>query len=127
MDIGDNSMGAFACQSDGFQNPRARSVFPFLPGDFYGTILGTARLFSSRVLRKKRGKRGDGPVPEFLLLIGIIILLCVVCNRVSQRLGIPMLLIFILLGMFFGTDGIVKIPFDDFPLAERICSAARRC
>ena len=66
-------------------------------------------------------------MPEFLLLIGIIILLCVVCNRVSQRLGIPMLLIFILLGMFFGTDGIVKIPFDDFPLAERICSAARRC
>ena len=63
-------------------------------------------------------------MPEFLLLIGIIILLCVVCNRVSQRLGIPMLLIFILLGMFFGTDGIVKIPFDDFLLAERICSAA---
>ena len=63
-------------------------------------------------------------MPEFLLLIGIIILLCVVCNRVSQRLGIPMLLIFILLGMFFGTDGVVKIPFDDFPLAERICSAA---
>ena len=63
-------------------------------------------------------------MPEFLLLIGIIILLCVVCNRVSQRLGIPMLLIFILLGMFFGTDGIVKIPFDDFLLAERIWSAA---
>lgn len=63
-------------------------------------------------------------MPVVLLLVGIIILLCVVCNRVSQRLGIPMLLIFILLGMFFGTDGVVKIPFDDFPLAERICSAA---
>lgn len=28
----------------------------------------------------------------------------------------PALLAFILLGMLFGTDGIVKIPFDDFSI-----------
>ena len=65
MDIGNNSMGAFACQSDGFQNLRDRSVFPFLPGDFYGIIFGTARIFFGRVLRKKRGKRGDGLCRSF--------------------------------------------------------------
>lgn len=33
-------------------------------------------------------------------------------------------LFFILLGMFFGTDGVVKIPFDNFKLAQNVCSVA---
>ncbi len=32
--------------------------------------------------------------------------------------------LFILLGMFFGTDGVVKIPFDNFELAQNVCSVA---
>lgn len=35
-----------------------------------------------------------------------------------------MLLAFILLGMFFGSDGVVKIPFDNYIFAEQICSVA---
>lgn len=35
-----------------------------------------------------------------------------------------MLLAFILLGMFFGSDGIVKIPFENYEFAEQICSVA---
>ena len=35
-----------------------------------------------------------------------------------------MLLGFILLGMLFGSDGILKIPFENYKLAEDICSAA---
>ena len=35
-----------------------------------------------------------------------------------------MLLGFILLGMLFGSDGILKIPFENYRLAEDICSAA---
>lgn len=31
-----------------------------------------------------------------------------------------MLLAYILLGMMFGTDGILKIPFDNFTIAEQI-------
>lgn len=49
---------------------------------------------------------------------------CVVLNTISHKLGIPMLLMFILLGMFFGSDGIIKIPFDNYVVAEQICSAA---
>lgn len=59
-----------------------------------------------------------------LLLIGIVMIVCVLANRVSNRIGMPVLLMFILLGMFFGSDGIVKIPFDNYIFAEQICSVA---
>ena len=35
-----------------------------------------------------------------------------------------MLLMFILLGMIFGTDGIFKINYNDFPITEDICTVA---
>lgn len=47
----------------------------------------------------------------YLLVSAIIIFACVIFNKVSRKLGIPTLLAFILLGMFFGTDGIVKVKF----------------
>ena len=60
----------------------------------------------------------------FLLLSAIVILACVLCNRLSSKLGVPTLLAFILLGMFFGCDGVVKIPFENYTLAQNICSVA---
>lgn len=60
----------------------------------------------------------------FLLVCAIVIVLCVVLNNVSNKIGIPMLLAFILLGMAFGSDGIVKIPFDNFAVTESICTVA---
>ncbi len=60
----------------------------------------------------------------FLLLSAIVILACVLCNRLSNKLGVPTLLAFILLGMFFGCDGVVKIPFENYTLAQNICSVA---
>ena len=60
----------------------------------------------------------------FLLISAIVIVLCVVLNNVSNKIGIPMLLAFILLGMVFGSDGIVKIPFDNFDFTESICTVA---
>lgn len=59
-----------------------------------------------------------------LLLISSVILLCILLHRISDKIGVPMLLAFIVLGMAFGTDGIVKIPFDDYALAENVCSTA---
>ncbi|MDY4840488.1 MAG: cation:proton antiporter, partial [Lachnospiraceae bacterium] len=58
----------------------------------------------------------------FVLLAAAVILLCLVLNRLSDKLGVPMLLAFILLGMLFGTDGILKIPFDNYEVAEQVCS-----
>ena len=59
-----------------------------------------------------------------LLVAAIVIVLCVVLNNVSNKIGIPMLLAFILLGMAFGSDGIVKISFDNFDFTESICTVA---
>lgn len=59
-----------------------------------------------------------------LLLVAIVIIACIVCNKISNKLGVPMLLVFILLGMFFGSDGVIRIPFDNFEAAEQICSIA---
>lgn len=58
----------------------------------------------------------------FVLLAAAVILLCLALNRLSNKLGVPMLLAFILLGMLFGTDGLLKIPFDNYQMAEQICS-----
>ncbi|MFA0816500.1 MAG: potassium/proton antiporter [Anaerofustis sp.] len=59
-----------------------------------------------------------------ILIAGTVMILCILLYRFSNWIGVPMLLAFILLGMLFGTDGIVKIPFDDFSVAEQICSLA---
>lgn len=61
---------------------------------------------------------------SYILLVAAVILLCLSLNKMSNKLGIPMLLAYILLGMMFGTDGILKIPFDNFTIAEEICTVS---
>lgn len=63
-------------------------------------------------------------LPFYLLLATLVVLSCIWLNKVSSRLGIPMLLAFIILGMLFGSDGLFKIPFDNFTVAENVCSIA---
>ena len=59
-----------------------------------------------------------------LLLCSSVIVLCILTNRFLKRFGIPAVLIFIALGMLFGSEGIVKIPFDNYEMAETICCTA---
>jgi len=63
-------------------------------------------------------------MPLFLLTVSAVIFLCVLLNKVSSRLGIPMLLAFIVLGMVFGSDGLFKISFTNYAVAEQLCSTA---
>ena len=60
----------------------------------------------------------------YLIAVAVIIIACVIFNKVSSKLGVPMLLAFMLLGIFFGSDGIVKIPFDNYDIAAKVCSVA---
>ena len=53
-----------------------------------------------------------------------MLLASVVCSRFSARLGMPVLLAFILLGMVFGVDGPLGIAFDDFALTGQLASVA---
>ena len=61
---------------------------------------------------------------EALLLMGCVILLCTLMGRYLDRLAVPSLLIFIDLGMCFGENGLLRIPFDDYDAANVICSAS---
>ena len=59
-----------------------------------------------------------------ILCVAVVILLCVLAEKFSDRFGMPALILFLFIGMLFGSDGIFKIPFDNFELAENICSIA---
>lgn len=59
-----------------------------------------------------------------LLLCAVVLLASILGSKLSGRLGIPTLFFFIALGMLFGTDGLLKIDFENYHLAEQVCSAA---
>ena len=59
-----------------------------------------------------------------ILLCAVVIVLCIITNGLLKRFGIPAVLIFVTLGMLFGSEGIARIPFDNYSLAESICSTA---
>ena len=60
----------------------------------------------------------------FLILVGTVILLCIWLNNLSSRIGIPTLLTFIVLGMFFSNNGIVPLHFEDYDFAKETCTVA---
>ena len=59
-----------------------------------------------------------------ILLGGVLGLLSIFAGRFSERLGAPLLLIFLLLGMLAGEDGPGGIKFDDFQASYLIGSVA---
>ena len=58
---------------------------------------------------------------SILLIIALIILLCIVANRFSNKFGMPVLLLFMLLGIAFGVDGFFGFEFDNYELTGRVC------
>ena len=63
-------------------------------------------------------------MPNALLGAAVLIIACLLSNRVFGRLGMPTLLAFLGLGMLCGSDGLLKIAFDDFALSEQVSSVA---
>jgi cell volume regulation protein A len=61
----------------------------------------------------------------FLLTIcGVLLAVSVVSSRASQRIGVPIALFFLVVGILAGSEGIGGIPFDDYQLAFRMGSVA---
>ena len=60
----------------------------------------------------------------YILGVACVILLCVLAEKFSDKFGMPALILFMFIGMLFGSDGIFKIPFDNFNAAENVCSIA---
>ena len=59
---------------------------------------------------------------HILLLLAIILLVSVTSSKLLYRYGVPTLLIFLVMGMLFGSDGPGGVYFDDYETARRICS-----
>jgi len=59
---------------------------------------------------------------NLLILVGVILIMCVATSKLLYKVGVPILLIFILFGMLFGSDGIGGIYFDNYELTKELCS-----
>src|SRR3954452_23832464 len=66
------------------------------------------------------------PASTALLLTtcGVLLGVSVVFSRASQRTGVPIALLFILVGMLAGSEGLGHIAFDDYRFAYRVGTAA---
>lgn len=56
---------------------------------------------------------------NFLLLAGFILILSILLSKTGYKAGIPVLLVFLLVGMLFGEDG-VGIHFENYTIAQSI-------
>lgn len=61
---------------------------------------------------------------ELLIGISVILLLCIIFSKMLFKLGVPTLLIFLVLGMLAGSDGIGGFYFDDYKISENLSSIA---
>ena len=64
------------------------------------------------------------PTAIALVIIGVLLGASVLASRVSGRLGVPFLLLFLAVGMLAGSEGIGRIPFEDYALTFRFGTVA---
>ena len=58
------------------------------------------------------------------ILVALILFSCIIADKFSGKFGMPALILFMTIGMLFGCDGILKIQFDNYELAEKVCAIA---
>ncbi len=59
-----------------------------------------------------------------LIMISVLMLLCIFASRYLSRFGVPILLVFIGIGMFMGSDGMIGIYFNNPLLTKDIGNLA---
>ncbi len=57
---------------------------------------------------------------EILLIVSVLLISAILLNKIGGKFGVPSLLIFILVGIMAGSDGIGGIYFEDFYLSQFI-------
>lgn len=61
---------------------------------------------------------------QLMIISSLVLLISITSSKVLYKFGVPILLIFIALGMLFGSDGIVGIQFSDYELTQELSSIA---
>ena len=59
-------------------------------------------------------------VSIYLLTAALILLISILSSKLSLKYGIPGLLIFLGIGMIFGSDGLNVVYFSDYKLAQSL-------
>lgn len=59
-----------------------------------------------------------------LLLVGVLLFFGIWSSKISTKVGVPGLVLFLLIGMLAGSDGIGGIKFDDFKMAHAVGTVA---
>lgn len=63
-------------------------------------------------------------VDTIILVVGTLLLIGIASSKLSNRLGVPVLVLFMALGMLAGSEGIGGIEFNNYPLAHGISTVA---
>ena len=61
---------------------------------------------------------------NLMILSGIVLLTCIISSKIFYKWGVPVLLVFIIIGMLFGSDGIGGIYFDNYNITYSLSSIA---
>jgi len=63
-------------------------------------------------------------IDSMILVTGVLLLLGIASSKLSARLGLPVLVLFLLVGMLAGSEGIGGLEFEDYRLAHGIGTLA---
>lgn len=64
------------------------------------------------------------PIDSTILLLGILVLVATLSSKLSSRAGLPLLVLFIGIGMLAGSEGLLGIEFTDFTLTHAVGTVA---
>ncbi|MHC1748599.1 MAG: potassium/proton antiporter [Cellulosilyticaceae bacterium] len=61
---------------------------------------------------------------NLMVLSGLVLTICIITSKIFYKWGVPVLLVFIVIGMLFGSEGIGGIYFDDYNITYLLASIA---
>jgi cell volume regulation protein A len=64
------------------------------------------------------------PVDRLILIAGLGLVVAIASSRLSTRVGVPGLVLFLFVGMLAGSEGLGGIPFEDYRLAHGVGTVA---
>ena len=62
----------------------------------------------------------------FLTTLGVLLAVSIIFSRAAERFAVPVALVFLIIGMLAGSEGIGGIVFEDYGVAFRLGTVAPR-